>query len=147
MPRFKRPPVDVEGKLGGRMTVQVSSCSLDHVSKLRAQPVTDTHLLNRSIHFSIPSIKKNSGRLRIHLPTAARTLESCIHHYNTENKRQSMEYRHSVTPKVKKFKTLMSATKVMLTTFWDARGVLYTEFLTNGLTVNSDRGTVQHNDH
>jgi len=27
----------------------------------------------------------------------------------------------------------------MLTSFWDAKSLLYTEFLTNGLTVNSDR--------
>ncbi|GFT66504.1 mariner Mos1 transposase [Trichonephila clavipes] len=39
---------------------------------------------------------------------------------------------------VKKFKTLMSATKVRLTIFWDASGVFYTEFLTKGLTVNSN---------
>ncbi|GFS64399.1 hypothetical protein TNCV_3955741 [Trichonephila clavipes] len=32
----------------------------------------------------------------------------------------------------------MSATKVMLNLFWDASGVLYTEFLTEGLTLNSD---------
>ncbi|GFU51944.1 hypothetical protein TNCV_3734491 [Trichonephila clavipes] len=41
----------------------------------------------------------------------------------------------------------MSATKVMLTIFWDASGVLYTEFLTKGLTVVSNRGTVQHYNH
>ena len=29
--------------------------------------------------------------------------------------------------------------KFMLTIFWDARGALYTEFLTKGSTVNSDR--------
>ncbi|GFW14781.1 hypothetical protein TNCV_1562441 [Trichonephila clavipes] len=31
----------------------------------------------------------------------------------------------------------------MLAIFWDESGVLYMEFLTKGLTVNSDRGTVQ----
>ncbi|GFW86506.1 hypothetical protein TNCV_4332901 [Trichonephila clavipes] len=33
----------------------------------------------------------------------------------------------------------MSATKVILSIFWDASGVFYTGFLTKGLTVNSDR--------
>ncbi|GFY14829.1 hypothetical protein TNCV_648721 [Trichonephila clavipes] len=39
----------------------------------------------------------------------------------------------------------MSATKVMLTIFWNASGVLYTEFLTKGLTVNSDSSDLAHN--
>jgi len=65
--------------------------------------------------------------------------ESWVHHYDPENKRQSMEYRHPGSPSVKKFKTVPSAKKVMLTIFWYARGLLHTEFLTKGLTVNSDR--------
>ncbi|GFU06128.1 hypothetical protein TNCV_4764631 [Trichonephila clavipes] len=50
-----------------------------------------------------------------------------------------MEYHHPGSPRVKKFKTLMSAAKVMFTIFWVASGMLYTEFLTKGLTVSSDR--------
>ncbi|GFW34679.1 DUF4817 domain-containing protein [Trichonephila clavipes] len=50
-----------------------------------------------------------------------------------------MEYRHPGSPSVKKFRTLMPAIKVMLTIFRDVSGVPYTEFLTKGLTVNSDR--------
>jgi len=65
--------------------------------------------------------------------------ESCVHHYDPENKRQSMEYCHPGSPSVKKFRTVQSAKKVMLTIFWDARGVLYTEFLTKGSTMNFDR--------
>ncbi|GFW04892.1 hypothetical protein TNCV_4881271 [Trichonephila clavipes] len=64
---------------------------------------------------------------------------SWIHHYDAENKRQSMEHRHRGSPSFKKLKTLMSATKVMHIIFWDASGELYMEFLTKGLTVNSDR--------
>ena len=59
--------------------------------------------------------------------------------YDPENKRQSMEYRHPGSPSVKKFTTVPSAKKFMLTIFWGARGMLYTEFLTKGSTVNSDR--------
>ncbi|GFW00058.1 hypothetical protein TNCV_3568481 [Trichonephila clavipes] len=55
-----------------------------------------------------------------------------------------MEYRHPGSPSVKKFKTLMSATKVMFTIFWDASGVLYTEFLSERLMVNSDREALRN---
>ena len=41
-----------------------------------------------------------------------------------------MEYCHPGSLSVKKFKTVPSAKRVMLTLFWDARGVLYMEFLT-----------------
>jgi len=50
-----------------------------------------------------------------------------------------MEYQNPGSPSVMKFKTVPSAKKVMLTIFWDARGVLYMEFLSIGSTVNSDR--------
>ena len=56
--------------------------------------------------------------------------ETC-HHYESESKRQSMEWHHTNFPAKKKFKTQASAGKVMCTVFWD--------FLEPGATVNSDR--------
>ncbi|GFV91616.1 hypothetical protein TNCV_4761811 [Trichonephila clavipes] len=50
-----------------------------------------------------------------------------------------MEFCHPSSPSVKKFKTLMSATKVMRTILWEASGVLCTEYLTKGMTMSSDR--------
>ena len=37
--------------------------------------------------------------------------EPWVHHYDPENKRQSIEYRHPGSPSVKKFKTVPSAKK------------------------------------
>jgi histone-lysine N-methyltransferase SETMAR len=65
--------------------------------------------------------------------------EPLVHHYDPENKKESMEYHHSGSSGAKKFKTVPSAKLVMLTIFWDARGVLYMEFLNKRSTLNSDR--------
>jgi histone-lysine N-methyltransferase SETMAR len=58
--------------------------------------------------------------------------ETWVHHYDPENKRQSME-----SPQLKKFKTQASAGKVMLTVFWNSERVVLADFLEKGTTVNS----------
>jgi len=50
-----------------------------------------------------------------------------------------MEYRHTSSPRPKKFKTIPSAGKILLTVFWDSQRVYMTEFLEAGKTVNSAR--------
>jgi hypothetical protein len=68
-----------------------------------------------------------------------------VHHFDPENKRQSMEYRHKGSPAPETFKTAPSAGKIMLTAFWDVNGVVCSEFLPIDGTINSDRyvGTLQ----
>ena len=65
--------------------------------------------------------------------------ESWIHHFDPEEKRLSMQYRHTSSPRLKKFKTVLSAGKILLTVFWDSQRVYMTEFLEAGNTVNSAR--------
>ena len=43
--------------------------------------------------------------------------ESWIHHFDPEEKRLSMQYRHTSSPHPKKFKTVPSACKILLTVF------------------------------
>ena len=62
--------------------------------------------------------------------------ESWIHHFYPEEKRLSMKYRHTSSPRPKKFKTMPSAGKILLTVFWDSQRVYMTEFLEAGKTVN-----------
>jgi len=62
--------------------------------------------------------------------------ETWVHHYDPENKRQSMECRHKESPQPKKFKTQASAGKVMLTVFWNSDLVALADFLEKE-TVNS----------
>ncbi|GFU65308.1 uncharacterized protein TNCV_315171 [Trichonephila clavipes] len=74
-----------------------------------------------------------------------------IRHYQPENKRRSIKYRHLCSSSVKNFKTLKSTAKVILTIFWDTSGLLYMEFLTKEFTVSPDwycvslRSLKQHN--
>jgi histone-lysine N-methyltransferase SETMAR len=59
-------------------------------------------------------------------------------HYDPYNKRQSMEYCHKGSPAPNKYKTKASSEKVMLIVFWNSEGVVLTDFLQNGATVNSE---------
>ena len=70
--------------------------------------------------------------------------ESWVHHYDPESKQQSKEYRHKTSPSPKKFKVFSSARKVLLTIFWDSKGVVHTEFSEQGNTVNSTKYVSEH---
>jgi len=63
--------------------------------------------------------------------------ENWVHHYDPDNKRQSMEYRHTESPQPKKFKTQASTGKVMLTVFWNSEDVVLGDFLEKETTLNS----------
>ena len=65
--------------------------------------------------------------------------DTWVHHYDPASKQQSKEYRHKTSPSPKKFKVFSSARKVLLTIFWDSQGVVHTEFLEQGNTVNSTK--------
>jgi len=65
--------------------------------------------------------------------------KSWIHHFDPEEKRMSMQYRHTSSPRMKKIKTMPSAGKILLTVFGDSQRVYMTEFLEAGNTVNSAR--------
>ena len=51
-----------------------------------------------------------------------------------EMKYQSMEWKLPKEPSPKKVKASRSAVKVMLTVFWDAEGIILTDFLPAGKT-------------
>jgi hypothetical protein len=63
---------------------------------------------------------------------------SWISHVAPENKQQSMQWRHSASPKAEKFKQTLSARKIMCTVFCDRRGVLLIDLMTLGTTINAD---------
>ena len=49
-----------------------------------------------------------------------------------------MEWSHPTSERPKKFKSQLSAGKVMVTVFWDSVGVILVDFMSKGTTINSD---------
>lgn len=64
--------------------------------------------------------------------------ETWIHHYTPEKKRQSLQWKHTRSPRVQKFKTAESSLKVMATVFWDRQGVLLVDYLPKHETINKE---------
>jgi len=58
--------------------------------------------------------------------------ETWLYHYDPETKQQSMEWRHSDSPRPKKFRVQKSAGKVLTSIFWDQDGILLIDYLTEG---------------
>lgn len=52
-----------------------------------------------------------------------------MHHYDPKTKTQSKEWKHRDSPPSRKFKVVPSAGKVLLPVFWDAQGIILTDYL------------------
>lgn len=65
--------------------------------------------------------------------------ETWVSHVTPESKQQSMEWRHSGSPRRHKVKPTLSRDKIMCTVFWDRQGILLVEFLPRGETINAER--------
>ena len=61
--------------------------------------------------------------------------ETWVHNYEPENKAQSRQSVGPRSPRPKKFKTQLSADKMMTTVFWDAQGVIMLDFLAEKSTI------------
>ena len=49
-----------------------------------------------------------------------------------------MEWRHSGSPRPKKFRVQKSAGKVLASIFWDQDGILLIDYLSKGQTINAE---------
>lgn len=63
--------------------------------------------------------------------------ETWICYETPETKRQSLEWRHTGSPKPKKAKPPLSSRKIMCTVFWDWQGILLVDWMERGTTINS----------
>ncbi|GFT45434.1 mariner Mos1 transposase [Trichonephila clavipes] len=64
--------------------------------------------------------------------------EIWCHHYEPETKRDSMQWKHALSPPPENFRPVRSAGKVLLTVFFDVQGPLLVEFLEHRKSINSD---------
>lgn len=65
--------------------------------------------------------------------------ETWVHYTTPETKEQSKQWKHTSSPKPRKFKQTLSAGKIMASVFWDRKGILLCEFMPRGTTINADR--------
>ncbi|GFV48699.1 uncharacterized protein TNCV_3059991 [Trichonephila clavipes] len=63
--------------------------------------------------------------------------ETWVYYHAPESKQQSMQWRHSNSPKAKKCKTSISAKKIRASVFWDRQCIVLLEFMPSGTTVNT----------
>lgn len=63
--------------------------------------------------------------------------ETWVLYFTPESKAATMVWKHPSSPDVKKFKVSPSSRKLMLTVFWDMKGVLLAEFMPTGSTINA----------
>jgi len=64
--------------------------------------------------------------------------ETWLCHYDPETKQQSMEGRHSGTPRPKRFRVQKSSGKVLASIFWNQDGILLNDYVPKGQTINTE---------
>ncbi|XP_022239456.1 histone-lysine N-methyltransferase SETMAR-like [Limulus polyphemus] len=64
--------------------------------------------------------------------------ESCVYGYDPETKSQSSQWKHSTSPRPKKARQVRSNVNMMLTVFFDSRGVVHHEYAPQGQTITKE---------
>jgi hypothetical protein len=64
--------------------------------------------------------------------------ETLLYHYDPETKRQPMEWRQSGSARLTKSRVQKSTVKVLASFFWDQDGILLTDYLPKGQTINAE---------
>jgi len=100
--------------------------------------LTEQHMLNR-VQASREFLERYELDGDNFLKSIVTGDETWVAHYTPETKRQSEQWRHTTSPSTKKFKTTISAKKIMASVFWDHKGIILIEYLPQGETINAAR--------
>ena len=64
--------------------------------------------------------------------------ETWIHHYTPESRQQSKQWTEAGCSAPKKTSSVPPAGKVMASVFWDAEGILFTDYLEKGKKITGE---------
>ena len=64
--------------------------------------------------------------------------ETWVYGYDPETKFQSSQWKYPESPRPKKARQVRSNVKVMLTCFFDSRGIVHHEYAPEGQTINKE---------
>jgi len=64
--------------------------------------------------------------------------ESWLYHYEPETKQQSVEWRHSGSPRPKKIPSAKSAGKIFASIFWVQDGIILIDYFPKGQKINAN---------
>lgn len=62
--------------------------------------------------------------------------ESWVHYYDPETPREAREWKHPGSPTPRRSRLNRSAGKILMSVFWDVRGIILVDFLTRGQMIN-----------
>jgi hypothetical protein len=92
--------------------------SVHNGSQSNSQNCTERNVATSANSFWVTVVPK----MTIFLEKIVTKDETCIHHYEPESKRQSMEWKHPHLPTKKKFKMHPTAGRLWLTVFGTHKG-------------------------
>ena len=63
--------------------------------------------------------------------------ETWLHHWDPDTKKEYMQWKRPGSPPPKKFRTQLSASKVMATVFWDSKGIILIDYKPAGTSITA----------
>jgi len=86
------------------------------------------------INKSTPPVKRESRNF-IFISWFLTVDKTWFHSFDAKSKMKSMALKHVYSPPPRKFCTVVSAHEVMATVFWDAEGIVLTDYLEHGIII------------